>query len=75
LLKQHVADVMIPGDHGSTFAGNPLVCNAGCVTFDIISDPSFLEAVVAKVRRPALAMHVDCVTDTCTPCLAWAVAT
>lgn len=23
-----VADDMAPGDHGSTFAGNPLVCHA-----------------------------------------------
>lgn len=25
LMKQHVADVMQPGDHGSTFAGGPFV--------------------------------------------------
>ena len=39
LLKEHVAAVMAPGDHGSTFAGNPLVCHAACTVFDIISDP------------------------------------
>ncbi len=39
LLKQKVADVMTPGDHGSTFAGNPLVCHAACTVFDIIADP------------------------------------
>jgi acetylornithine aminotransferase len=39
LLKQKVADVMAPGDHGSTFAGNPLVCHAACTVFDIIADP------------------------------------
>lgn len=50
LLKQHVADVMAPGDHGSTFAGNPLVCRAGCVTFDIINTPEFLSSVQSKVR-------------------------
>ena len=49
LLKQHVADVMAPGDHGSTFAGNPLVCRAGCVTFDIINTPEFLKGVQDKV--------------------------
>lgn len=39
LMKQKVADVMVPGDHGSTFAGNPLVCHAACTTFDIINEP------------------------------------
>lgn len=49
LLKQHVADVMSPGDHGSTFAGNPLVCHAACAVFDIIAEQSFLDAIAAKV--------------------------
>jgi acetylornithine/succinyldiaminopimelate/putrescine aminotransferase len=48
LLKQHVADAMAPGDHGSTFAGNPLVCAAAVATFDIIADPHFLREVERK---------------------------
>lgn len=51
LLKQHVADVMKPGDHGSTFAGNPLVCHTACTVFDIIADPAFLASVEAKGER------------------------
>ncbi len=51
LLKQHVADVMAPGDHGSTFAGNPLVCHTACSVFDIVSSPDFLAAVEAKGER------------------------
>ncbi|KAF5841195.1 pyridoxal phosphate-dependent transferase [Dunaliella salina] len=39
------------GDHGSTFAGNPMVCHAACVVFDIISQPSFLASVEAKGER------------------------
>ena len=42
LLTQRVADVMAPGDHGSTFAGNPLVCHAACTVFDIIAQPGGL---------------------------------
>ncbi len=39
------ADVFAPGDHGSTFAGNPLVTAAGNAALDVIDDPAFLEAV------------------------------
>ncbi|GBF99596.1 acetylornithine aminotransferase [Raphidocelis subcapitata] len=51
LLKQKVADVMKPGDHGSTFAGNPLVCATARAVFDIIADPAFLAAIDAKGER------------------------
>ncbi|PNH09779.1 Acetylornithine aminotransferase, chloroplastic/mitochondrial [Tetrabaena socialis] len=51
LLKQHVADVMKPGDHGSTFAGNPLVCHVACTVFDIINAPTFLTSVEQKGHR------------------------
>mmetsp|Transcript_14950 Transcript_14950/g.32392 ORF Transcript_14950/g.32392 Transcript_14950/m.32392 type:complete len:459 (+) Transcript_14950:142-1518(+) len=51
LMKQHVADVMKPGDHGSTFAGNPLVCHTACTVFDIINQPAFLDSVKAKGER------------------------
>ena len=39
------ADVFAPGDHGSTFAGNPLVAAAANAALDVIDDPAFLEAV------------------------------
>lgn len=51
LVKQHVADAMKPGDHGSTFAGSPLVCHAALTVLDIISQQSFLEEVVSKGER------------------------
>ncbi len=51
LVKQHVADAMKPGDHGSTFAGSPLVCNAALTVMDIIAQPSFLAEVVSKGER------------------------
>ncbi|MCB0013680.1 MAG: aminotransferase class III-fold pyridoxal phosphate-dependent enzyme, partial [Anaerolineales bacterium] len=34
-----------PGDHGSTFAGGPLVCRAGSLVLDRVSDPDFLAHV------------------------------
>lgn len=57
LLKQKVADVMKPGDHGSTFAGNPLVCQTACTVFDIINEPGFLASVTAKGERLRAALR------------------
>lgn len=48
VMKERVAEVMSPGDHGSTFAGNPLVCHAACTVFDIINDAEFLKSVTEK---------------------------
>jgi predicted acetylornithine/succinylornithine family transaminase len=45
LVTQAVADVMKPGDHGSTFAAGPLVCRAAQVVFDRVSQPEFLQNV------------------------------
>lgn len=48
LVTERVAAVLQPGDHGSTFAGGPLVCRAGMVVFDRVNQPAFLDAVAAK---------------------------
>ncbi|MGH2891409.1 MAG: aspartate aminotransferase family protein, partial [Solirubrobacteraceae bacterium] len=42
-----LADVLSLGDHGSTFAGGPLVCRAALEALDICSDPELL----ARVRE------------------------
>lgn len=39
--------VLGPGDHGSTFAGGPLVSAAALAVLGIVSEPSFLEQVAA----------------------------
>jgi predicted acetylornithine/succinylornithine family transaminase len=38
-------DVFAPGDHGSTFAGNPLVSAAANAALDVLDDPALLERV------------------------------
>jgi predicted acetylornithine/succinylornithine family transaminase len=48
LVTEAVAQVMQPGDHGSTFAAGPLVCRAAQVVFDRINQPDFLATVRAK---------------------------
>jgi acetylornithine/N-succinyldiaminopimelate aminotransferase len=46
-----LADVFAPGDHGSTFAGGPLVAAAANAAFEVLSDPALLERVVALGER------------------------
>lgn len=47
LLTDAVASVMHPGDHGSTFAGGPVVCRAAQVVLRRVSDPALLAHVSA----------------------------
>ena len=48
LLTDEVASAIQPGDHGSTFAGGPLVCHAALATLERIQAPGFLESVEQK---------------------------
>jgi acetylornithine aminotransferase/acetylornithine/N-succinyldiaminopimelate aminotransferase len=36
LSSDDIASVMSPGDHGSTFGGNPLACTAALATLDVM---------------------------------------
>ncbi len=47
LLSQKVQDVLVPGDHGSTYGGNP-VCAAGALSIISRLDEEFLAQVAAK---------------------------
>jgi acetylornithine/succinyldiaminopimelate/putrescine aminotransferase len=51
LMTQAIADVMIPGDHGSTFAAGPLVSQVALVVLQRISTPEFLASVCAKGKH------------------------
>jgi acetylornithine/N-succinyldiaminopimelate aminotransferase len=51
LAKEHVAKLLVPGTHGSTFGGNPLACAAGNAVLDVILEPGFLQQVERKGRR------------------------
>lgn len=48
LAKNDVANAFVPGDHASTFGGNPLAAHCGCAVADIIFDKAFLEEVQQK---------------------------
>jgi predicted acetylornithine/succinylornithine family transaminase len=48
---ERLAGVFAPGDHGSTFAGGPVVAAAALAVFDIIDTPQLLERVRAAGER------------------------
>ncbi|MGO9851896.1 MAG: aspartate aminotransferase family protein [Solirubrobacteraceae bacterium] len=49
-----LADAFHPGDHGSTFAGGPVIASAALVALEICSDPDLLERVRKTGDRLAL---------------------
>lgn len=48
LLTERVASSIAYGDHGSTFAGSPLVCSAALAVLEKIWNPNFLSSVSRK---------------------------
>jgi acetylornithine/succinyldiaminopimelate/putrescine aminotransferase len=83
---ERLADVLRPGDHGSTFAGGPVVCAAALVALEICSDQELLARVIAlgeqlaaglarlpyvrAVRGRGLMLAVDLEEDADAPALA-----
>ena len=51
LLKQRIADCLKPGDHGTTFGGNPVAVAAGLAVLDRLARPGFLDGVKAVAKR------------------------
>lgn len=45
LMREKIAEVLAPGDHGSTFAGGPLVTSVARYVFERILDPAMLAHV------------------------------
>ena len=64
LTNEKCRTVLGPGDHGSTFGGNPMAAAAGCVVLDTMT-PEFLEQVKAKgqyLRDGIAALNSPCVS-------------
>ncbi|HSV56354.1 MAG TPA: aminotransferase class III-fold pyridoxal phosphate-dependent enzyme, partial [Magnetospirillaceae bacterium] len=51
LARGPAASVLGPGDHGSTFGGNPLAAAAALVVLETLRGPGFLESVRDKGER------------------------
>lgn len=50
LATESVASAFEPGDHGTTFGGNPLACAVADSVVEIVSAPEMLKSVEAKGR-------------------------
>jgi acetylornithine/N-succinyldiaminopimelate aminotransferase len=51
------ADVLQPGDHGSTFAGGPVICAAANAVLDVVDDDAFLGRVTESGDRLAAGLR------------------
>jgi acetylornithine/succinyldiaminopimelate/putrescine aminotransferase len=51
LLRDGLADAIVPGDHGSTFGGNPVAAAASLTVLDRLETPGFLAEVESKGRK------------------------
>jgi acetylornithine/N-succinyldiaminopimelate aminotransferase len=47
ITGERLADVFAPGDHGSTFAGGPVICAAALAALELTDEP----ALLARVRE------------------------
>jgi acetylornithine/N-succinyldiaminopimelate aminotransferase len=53
VARPEYADLLQPGEHGSTFAGGPVIAAGANAVLDTIDDDDFLDAVAAKGERLA----------------------
>jgi acetylornithine/N-succinyldiaminopimelate aminotransferase len=51
------ADLLRRGDHGSTFAGGPVICAAANAVLDVVEKPEFLRAVTSKGGRLSVGLR------------------
>jgi acetylornithine/N-succinyldiaminopimelate aminotransferase len=57
ITGQRLADVFAPGDHGSTFAGGPVICAAALAALDVIDEPGLLGRVGTLGARLAAGLE------------------
>lgn len=57
LAREEIAAAFKPGDHASTFGGNPVACNAACAVLQVLLETGFLEEVQTKGRTWEKELH------------------
>jgi acetylornithine/succinyldiaminopimelate/putrescine aminotransferase len=65
LMGTKIAECLKPGDHGTTFGGNPVACAAGLAVLEVISKPKILanikeRSLQLKTGLEALAKKYPC---------------
>jgi acetylornithine/N-succinyldiaminopimelate aminotransferase len=53
VTNERLADVLRPGDHGSTFAGGPVIASAALAALELTEDAELLAGVFARGRQLA----------------------
>jgi acetylornithine/succinyldiaminopimelate/putrescine aminotransferase len=56
IARRDLSDTLRPGDHGSTFAGGPVVAAAALATLGVVSEPDLLASVVTNGERMVAAL-------------------
>ena len=80
LVAEKVAALLEPGDHGSTFAANPLICAVARAVLGVINEPEFLAGIgekgdyMHKALNDLAAGH-ECITEVRGRGLIWGVDT
>ena len=67
ITGERLAEVFAPGDHGSTFAGGPVICAAALAALALIDEPVLL-ARVRELGSASWPRSSSC--RTCSPCAA-----
>ncbi|MCF6344945.1 MAG: aspartate aminotransferase family protein [Thiomicrorhabdus sp.] len=51
LTKGVASDVLVPGNHGTTFGGNPLACAAGLAVINVLEANQYIPSVATKGKE------------------------
>lgn len=66
LTNEKAASAIKPGDHGTTFGGNPLVCAAALATIKVLQDKGFMDEVAEKgnwFKNKIKSWHEETITE------------